>query len=253
MNDPYAVLGVKPGASDDEIKTAYRALAKKYHPDLNPGSATAEAKMKEINEAYTVLIKNKGQDPYGQGYGSGAGGSPYGGADSYGNYGNRQGGGFDGYGGFGAFDFEELFRNAQRAYGSRQQSSYNSYYTEKDPELRPVERAVLEGRYQEALRLLAATGSRVAAWYYWSARANQQLGNRIAALNDARTAARMAPEEQAFADFLAQLQASGQYYQRQGAQRGFTGALCANPCMTLCLVSTLCNCCCGGGRQGYYC
>ena len=46
MRDPYEVLGVAPGASDDEIKAAYRKLAKKYHPDLNGGSAEAEAKMK---------------------------------------------------------------------------------------------------------------------------------------------------------------------------------------------------------------
>ncbi|NCB35773.1 MAG: molecular chaperone DnaJ, partial [Clostridia bacterium] len=60
MRDPYEVLGVSHTASDDEIKAAYRKLAKKYHPDLNGGSAQAEAKMKEVNEAYTILIKHKG-------------------------------------------------------------------------------------------------------------------------------------------------------------------------------------------------
>ena len=60
MRDPYEVLELKPGATDDEIKAAYRRLAKKYHPDLNGGSAEAEAKMKEVNEAYSVLIKHKG-------------------------------------------------------------------------------------------------------------------------------------------------------------------------------------------------
>ena len=51
MQDPYRVLGVSPQATDDEVKQAYRALAKKYHPDVNNGSADAEARMKEVNEA----------------------------------------------------------------------------------------------------------------------------------------------------------------------------------------------------------
>ena len=60
MNDPYSVLGVSPNASDDEIKSAYRALAKKYHPDNyinNPLADLAQEKMKEINEAYDTIEK----------------------------------------------------------------------------------------------------------------------------------------------------------------------------------------------------
>ena len=55
MNEYYQKLGVQPDASPEELKKAYRTLAKKYHPDLHPGDHTAETRFKEINEAYEIL------------------------------------------------------------------------------------------------------------------------------------------------------------------------------------------------------
>jgi len=93
MNDPYSVLGLAPGASDEEVRKAYRALAKKYHPDLNPGDPSAAERMKQINAAYEQITKpeqNRTQTAYGQQAQS----NPYGSYDpyrSYRTYGNPYG------------------------------------------------------------------------------------------------------------------------------------------------------------------
>ena len=70
--DPYKVLGVSPDASDEEIKRAYRRLAKQYHPDRNPGDATAAQKMQQINAAYEQIKNPEKAQPSGYGY------NPYG-------------------------------------------------------------------------------------------------------------------------------------------------------------------------------
>ena len=101
--DPYEVLGVPHGASEEEIKNAYRRLAKKYHPDLNPGDASAAQKMNEVNAAYDQIKNPQAytQQTSGNPYsGNPYGGSPYGetGEDPFADFFNSQtGSGFHYY------------------------------------------------------------------------------------------------------------------------------------------------------------
>ena len=106
--DYYEVLGIQKGASEEEIKKAYKKLARKYHPDMNPGDKEAEEKFKEVNEANEVLSDPEKKARYDQfgfagvdpNYGAGAGGGAYGGGFDFGDlgdiFGSFFGGGFGG-------------------------------------------------------------------------------------------------------------------------------------------------------------
>ncbi|MCE5200083.1 MAG: J domain-containing protein [Armatimonadota bacterium] len=126
--DYYKILGVDRNASDKEIKTAYRRLARKYHPDVNPGDKAAEEKFKEVSEAYEVLSdkdKRSRYDQFGQYWeqaGAGRPGGPGPGPGGPGGGFTFDFGGFGGervdFGGEGGFDlFEMLFGEGRRGGG----------------------------------------------------------------------------------------------------------------------------------------
>ena len=241
MRDPYEVLGVSRGASDDEIKKAYRAKCKRWHPDLNPNDPTAEEHFKEVQAAYDAITKGEtgpqmGGNPYGsyqqQGYGQ----------QSYQQQGYQNGyGGFDGFDGFDPFGFGFGFGGYQQGYG--QQGA--SYSGSDSPEMQAARNFVANGRYAEARRVLDGMNSRSARWYYLSSLANQGLGNSIDALQDARRAVQLDPNNTEYQMHLRRMQDPGQTYRTQTTYAQPGGLM--RWCWSMILLNLLCNCCCGGG------
>lgn len=196
IDDPYKVLGVERGASDEEIKQAYRRLAKKYHPDLNPGDQEAARHMQEINAAYDQI---KNPDKAGQ-----ASGNPYGGYDPY--------GGFDPFGG--------AYRQQQTRQGDNYQQAAMNY--------------VRMGMYQEALNALSNSQQRNARWYYLSAIANNALGNQVTAVEHIRKAVSMEPDNYEYLRVKEQIEQGGRVYRRQaGNFQGYSRG--GGPLASLCL------------------
>lgn len=233
MQDPYSVLGVSPSASEDEIKKAYRALAKKYHPDVNGGSAEAEQKMKEVNEAYTTVMKMK------RGGGAGSASSGYGNAGYNGYNGYNSNGYSSGYRDpFSGFDFGGF----GSGYGYTSGSAYGNT---NDPLLNAARNYINSGHYREALNTLEGMTQRTAEWYYLMAYANLGLNNRTAALNYARQAVNMEPTNLEYQVLLSRMEGRTNQYQSAGDPFNAQQFICGNPLSFCCCLSILMNCCFG--------
>jgi DnaJ-class molecular chaperone len=126
MRDPYTVLGVSKSASDDEIKSAYRQLAKKFHPDLNPGKKEIEVKFKEINAAYDLLSDSDKRARFDRGELDASGNES---RQSYRSYRDPRSGAQRGAGDFNDFAAEDIFADlfgGVRARGTRFHSSWGT-------------------------------------------------------------------------------------------------------------------------------
>ena len=210
MFDPYSVLGVSRDATDEEVKKAYRALSRKYHPDANinnPHKDEAEEKFKQVQQAYDQIMKER---EYGSGYHqSGSAG-----------YGYR---GFEGFG--------------------RQN---NTYQDEETVRRQAASNFIQSGHYQEAMNVLQGLQQRNGEWYYLSAMANMGLGNNVNALDQMRTAVNLEPNNQMYRMALQRMEGGGDWYMQRGQPFGVMNDD-GGFCIRLCLANLACSLCCPGG------
>lgn len=202
MSDPYQVLGVSRDASDEEIKRAYRKLAKKYHPDANPGDEAAAKKMQEINQAYDQI---KNPEKYTQTQSSSSGYDPFGGYDPF------------------------------RGYRQTSQDSGTSYR-------QAAVNYIRFGRYMEALNVLNNDTQRDAQWYYLSALANEGCGNQVTALEHMRRAVSMDPDNPEYMSELSRMEHGGSRYRSTaGSYRGFDLSFDPCRAAFLCMLCNMCT------------
>ncbi|CDA29616.1 J domain-containing protein [Eubacterium sp. CAG:156] len=273
--NPYDVLGVRPDASEDEIKKAYKALSRKYHPDANinnPNKEQAEEKFKQVQQAYSQIMdaRKHGANGYGgSSYGSGTYGgygSGYGNSGSYGSgnsggsgsYGSNGSGGYNsgGFGDwdFGGFDFGGFgnFGGFGTGYGGAGNYGNSSNMSEDEMHMRAAANYINNQHYAEALNVLNTISNKTAAWYYYSAIANKGVGNNVQALEHARMASSMEPNNATYRQLVRTFESGGSWYtSRQSSYGGMPTIICSNPLLACCLANLCCNACCAGCGGGY--
>ena len=202
FDDPYRILGLTPNATDEEVKQAYRRLAKKYHPDMNPGDEHAAKMMNDINAAYEQ-IKNPPQ--------------------------------------------QTTWQNAYDPF-----SGWQHQQQQAENEASGIQAArhfIRFGSFSSAITALSGVpaAERNAEWYYLSAVANTNLGNRVIGLQHIRTAVSMEPDNLLYRRTLEQIQSNGTAYQQTRQTTYAAGPDLIRTCCYGCLLAN----CCFGGRLGW--
>lgn len=208
MNDPYEILGVPHNATEEEIKRAYRELARKYHPDNytdNPLADLAQEKMKQINEAYDALTHKQ----------TGSTGSSYSSSGSSGSSGSS----YSGYS------------------GSYQGSSTgNNAYVY-------VRSAINSGRLDEAEQRLYAMSTKDAEWYFLAGEIAYRRGWVDEARRNYQIACQMAPNNYEYQRALSVVTASSTPYRQTTYQQRSDMDTACDICNTLLCLNCLCNSC----------
>lgn len=242
--DPYKVLGVSYDATEDEIKKAYRALSRKYHPDANvgkPNQKELEEKFKEVQQAYSMIMDQiQGKTQTQQGFG-GFGTGGYG--DSFGGF-----GGFGDFWGFGGSS-GPFGGSGGREYGAYGAGGPGAQDESKDEQyMRAALNYIQNGYYREGLNVLEEVEDRRGPWYYYSAIANYKVGNNAIALDHAKTACAFDPDNPYYRSLLSSLTGGEDRYQKRSAGYGGNPSMQgSNYCMQICGTALCASMCCSGG------
>jgi len=196
MNDPYQILGIPESASDEEVKKAYRDLARKYHPDNyhdNPLADLAQEKMKDINAAYEQITKARS------------------GASRSGGTGSAHSGGYGGYGGYGG-----------------------GYSASGSSVLQQVRFAIQSGNITRAEALLANYSDHNAEWNFLRGAVCYRRGWMDEAKRYYQTACQMDPGNPEYRQALEFMERGTQSAYRPGGGAFGTDQCAPNPCLPLC-------------------
>lgn len=213
MNDPYQILGVPETATDEEVKRAYRELARKYHPDNyhdNPLADLAQEKMEEINAAYEEIAKMR------------SGGRSGGTSGGYGNYRGSTGG---------------------------YQQQYSSQSSSGSSVLQQVRIAINTGNISRAEALLANYSDHNAEWNFLRGAVCYRRGWMDEAKRYYQTACQMDPGNAEYRQALEFMERGTQSAYRPDNGQFGTEMCGGNPCLPLCCLWTLCN----GGGYCFFC
>ena len=201
MSDPYRILGLNPGASEDEVKKAYKSLAKKYHPDVTGNDPEAARKMQEINSAYDAIINHKAYSSSSSSHSS-----------SYSGFSSSYG-------------YENSYRDGTE---SNEMKAAASYINARH--FREALHVLSTVPYEK----------RNARWFYLSAVAKAYSGDTTGAYSDISVAIQKEPGNMQYQAFLDRLNGNRSFYTQRQDAYGNVGGSFFSCCLPLMLMNLFC-------------